>query len=88
MLLKRHEAKYIESGCTVASHFSLDVHTKGEYLPPTVRYHINGSYISFHYSTSLGKNEEKKKWAIEPDSIRKNRGAVEFKWNLLNEENS
>lgn len=84
MLLKRHEAKYIESGCTVASHFSLDVTTQRDRLPPTIRYHSDGNYIRFHYSTSLGKNEEKKKWAIDPDSIRKNRGVVTFSWHLLN----
>jgi hypothetical protein len=88
MLLKRHEAKYIKFGCTVANHFSLDSHTQGEHLPPTVRYHSDGNYISFHYSASLGKNEKEKKWVIEPDSIRKNRGVVEFKWHLSNGENS
>lgn len=79
MILKAHEAKYVKSGCTVVSHFSLDSHTQGEYLPPTVRYHSDGNYISFHYSASLGENEKNKKWAIDPDSIRKNRGVVKFK---------
>jgi len=88
MLLKRHEAKYIGSGCTVVSHFNLNCHTQGEHLPPTVRYYSEGSYIMFHYSASLGQNEKKKKWAIDPDSMRKNLGVVEFKWHLSNGENS
>lgn len=88
MMLKRHEAKYIKSGCKIASHFTSDVkYAEREYLPPRIRYHSDGNSIRFHYST-IKKNVEEKEWAVdEPDVIQEKRGVLRVKWDLLNEAN-
>lgn len=89
MILKAHEARYIKERCATAKHFTSDVSSdERKHIPPVIRYHSDGKSIRFHYSESVEQDVDKKKWAEEPDRIRRKRGVTKVKWLLSDETNS